>query len=118
MLVPEGEIVGEYRVLRSLGRGSSGTVVLAEHLLSHGKVALKIAADTVASREYRLLNRLSHPHIVRSLDYFASDRGGVIVLKHVPGLSVSEVLNAIHGVPRSGLSTRTAMSSVVQMAQE
>ncbi|MEZ6059341.1 MAG: protein kinase [Planctomycetaceae bacterium] len=118
MLVPEGEIVGEYRVLRSLGRGSSGTVVLAEHLPSHGKVALKIAADTVASREYRLLNRLSHPHIVRSLDYFASDRGGVIVLKHVPGLSVSEVLNAIHGVPRSGLSTRTAMSSVVQIAQK
>mmetsp|Transcript_14786 Transcript_14786/g.46545 ORF Transcript_14786/g.46545 Transcript_14786/m.46545 type:complete len:434 (+) Transcript_14786:52-1353(+) len=77
MVYRDGEAVGPYRVLRFLGRGSFGVVLLAEDPQQlHQQYALKIVpcdhldgdtserARNVALAEAELLKRLRHPHIV------------------------------------------------------
>ena len=75
---PIGAMLGHWRVLRELGRGGMGVVMLAER--SDGqfeqRVALKLIKRGMDSeavlarflRERRILSRLAHPNIARLLD--------------------------------------------------
>ena len=73
-----GRVVGErYRLLRMLGRGGMGEVWLAEDLRLGRAFALKFLADALVGssealgrmhREYEVLEKLTHPHIVRVFD--------------------------------------------------
>ncbi len=88
-LLDEGEAVpdriGPYRVLRRLGRGGMGEVLLAERAdgLFEQRVAIKLLRRGMASedvlarfaRERRILARLEHPHIARLLDGGATEDG-------------------------------------------
>ena len=77
--------IGPYRVLRRLGRGGMGEVLLAERAdgLFEQRVAIKLlrrgmATDDVLARfarERRILARLVHPHIARLLDGGATEDG-------------------------------------------
>eukprot|EP00924_Labyrinthula_sp_SR-Ha-C_P005723 snap_masked-scaffold_14-processed-gene-3.24-mRNA-1 protein AED:0.00 eAED:0.00 QI:0/-1/0/1/-1/1/1/0/599 len=69
--------IGAYVLGKSLGVGSFGKVKLAEHFIAKQLVAIKLISrnkisepglkDKV-SREVRILQKLSHPHIVRLYD--------------------------------------------------
>lgn len=82
---PLPERIGPYRVLRRLGRGGMGEVLLAERAdgLFDQKVAIKLLRRGMASedvlsrfsRERRILARLEHPHIARLIDGGAADDG-------------------------------------------
>ncbi len=88
-LFDEGETapdrIGPYRVLRRIGRGGMGEVLLAERAdgLFEQRVAIKLlrrgmASDDVLARfarERRILARLEHPHIARLLDGGATEDG-------------------------------------------
>ncbi len=72
-----GLVLGNYRVLESLGSGGMGLVYEAEHCLLRSRVAIKvlpIEEDVPVSvrqrfgAEMRLLAQLDHPHVVRALD--------------------------------------------------
>ena len=92
-----------FEILEILGEGSFGTVCVA-HI--HGdplqrRVALKILKGTYATNqkilnrtrdEARLLSKLNHPNIVRVEGL--SDLGGrpVLVMEHVEGVSVDQLL--------------------------
>jgi eukaryotic-like serine/threonine-protein kinase len=77
--------VGPWRVLRELGRGGMGVVLLAERADGQfeQRAALKIIkrgmdSDAVQSRflrERQILARLEHPHIARLLDGGIADDG-------------------------------------------
>ncbi|HVY29520.1 MAG TPA: protein kinase [Polyangiaceae bacterium] len=69
----EGETVGEYRIVKPLGRGAFGAVYQARHAIIDKPVALKVLnADfsgdaAMAARfvdEARAVNRIAHPNIV------------------------------------------------------
>jgi response regulator RpfG family c-di-GMP phosphodiesterase len=70
-------VLGNYRVLGSLGSGGSSLVFEAEHLLMRRKVAVKVlpvsnnedpTLVTRFLREMRAVGRLNHPNIVAAFD--------------------------------------------------
>lgn len=69
----EGTLVGEYRVVRRLGRGSHGTVYEAVHTIIEKTAALKVlnpecSGDPLTAQRFvdeaRAVNRIKHPNIV------------------------------------------------------
>jgi serine/threonine-protein kinase len=95
-----GSALGAYRVIRTLGRGGMGVVLLAER--SDGsyehQVAIKVlphhaVASPDAVRRFELerqiLARLAHPHIAHLLDGGVDPRGlPYLVMEHVEGVPI------------------------------
>lgn len=74
---PISETLGEFRILRELGRGGMGVVYLAHHQGLDRRVALKVMRSQFAAdrklvarfrREYLVHAGLQHPNIVQFLD--------------------------------------------------
>ncbi|HYU74483.1 MAG TPA: serine/threonine-protein kinase, partial [Ktedonobacteraceae bacterium] len=76
-----GQQLGNYRLVRLVGRGGFADVYLGEHVYLNTKVAIKILQTRVADneleaflKEARTIASLVHPHIVRVMDFgVASD---------------------------------------------
>ncbi len=70
------QCIGNYRLLRLLGRGEFAEIYLGEHTTTHTKAAIKLldgrrAGDDVAKflAQASLLTHLRHPHIVQIFDF-------------------------------------------------
>ena len=77
----EGQQLGNYRLLRLLGRGGFAEVYLGEHVYLKSQAALKVLQLALNdedierfAKEARILASLTHPHIIRVLD-FAVEHG-------------------------------------------
>ncbi|MEW6073229.1 MAG: tetratricopeptide repeat protein [Planctomycetota bacterium] len=87
----ERRIAGRYRPRSELGAGSHGRVLRAADLLSGEEVAIKLSAggtaDAALRREFEVLGRLRHPHLVRAVDYGRDRATGTayLALEHVDG---------------------------------
>src|SRR5437588_12607552 len=72
-----GMQLGNYRLLRQLGKGGFAEVYLGEHVHLKTRAAIKVLHQVqLASneeekfrREAQTIANLSHPHIIRVLDY-------------------------------------------------
>ena len=100
-----GRHIGDWSVTRELGRGGMGAVYLAEHDVTHEKVAMKellitAAADPVAVKRFlqegEVMKRLGHPNIVAVRDIIEAGGGHYIALEFVAGGSLRDLL---HGRP-------------------
>jgi WD40 repeat protein/predicted Ser/Thr protein kinase len=99
---PEPATIGRYRVLRELGRGGQGAVLLAEDTRLGRRVALKILPSYLGlvsedrlrrfRREAELVAKLEHPGICPI--YEADLDGGVpfIVMRYVEGETLASLL--------------------------
>lgn len=103
-----GELAATYSVVREIGRGGMGAVVVARHRAAGHFVAIKIAtpdkvdAEVLArfTREARLMARLQHPNIVKLYDVRPIGGGRVgIVMEYVRGHSLSDALDGAKKVP-------------------
>lgn len=82
----EGERLGQYRIIRELGKGGMGEVYEAENAVNHKRVALKVlpraaTGGTFVDRfrvESRVMMDLRHPHIVQV--HHAGEENGVFYL--------------------------------------
>src|SRR5439155_16811497 len=90
-----GQQLGNYRVLRLLGRGGTASVYLGEHTYLKSYAALKILYTHLTEQdakhfltEARTLAGLSHPHIVRVLDFAVQDDIPFLVMEYAPGGSL------------------------------
>lgn len=86
-----GQQLGNYRLLRSLGRGGFAEVYLGEHIYLGTLAAIKILPDLMENnalddfrREARIIAHLRHPHIVRVLDFGAERNMPFLVMDYVP----------------------------------
>ena len=86
-----GQQLGNYRLLRLLGQGGLASVYLGEHLYLKSQAALKVRhtvlteeEQTVFLQEAQTLVRLSHPHIVRVLDFALQDGMPFLVMEYAP----------------------------------
>ena len=118
-----GQRVGRYRILRRLGAGGAGLVLLAEDESLRRFVALKIlpprnAADPAARarflQEARTAARLSHPHIATI--HAVEDHDGIplLAMEFVDGSTLRERLEkgplAISEVERLGEGIAAALA--------
>ncbi len=86
-----GQQLGNYRLLRLLGRGGFAEVYLGEHIYLHNYAALKVLRivlndediDSLVT-EARALAGLSHPHIVRVLDFAVENGIPFLVMEYAP----------------------------------
>lgn len=103
-----GQIIEDYRIIHSIGRGNFGEVYLAEHIQDRTPVAIKIlfmemSAGGVATSVpeddsllaintknlFDFLNearaiRLEHPHILRIRDFGIAQQGPFLVMDYMP----------------------------------
>ncbi len=92
-----GTYLGNYLLLRLLGYGGFASVYLGEHRYLKSLAAIKVLTTMLTEQEKepfleeaRLLARLSHPHIVRVLEFDIAQRRIFIqnatVIEHIPFL--------------------------------
>ncbi|MEO7965460.1 MAG: serine/threonine-protein kinase [Gemmatimonadaceae bacterium] len=97
-----GLLSREYDVLREIGSGGMGLVVLARHRMASHEVAIKISCDGAVAnsealarmtREGKLLSSLRHPNIVRLFDVSDIGRGRYgIVMEYVRGVNLARII--------------------------
>ncbi|MEO8970910.1 MAG: serine/threonine-protein kinase, partial [Ktedonobacteraceae bacterium] len=82
-----GQMLGNYRLLRLIGRGGFADVYLGEHLYLNTKAAIKILQTRLTNEdsadfinEARMIASLVHPHIVRVLDFGLQDEVPFLVM--------------------------------------
>ena len=87
-----GQKLGNYHLVRLLGRGGFADVYLAEHIHLKSLAAIKILCTRLTDElresflsEARILAHLTHPHIIRTLD-FGLEPDGVpfLVMDYAP----------------------------------
>jgi eukaryotic-like serine/threonine-protein kinase len=87
-----------YRVVRELGEGGMGKVMLAERQSDGLQVCLKfLHADTdqaTAEQECRALMRLRHPAIVALIDFSLQDSPPWLMTEFAPGHTLRQFLKA------------------------
>ena len=114
-----GQIFGQYRIIRSIGKGGMGEVYLAEDSRLGRKVALKILSSVFDLdpeglrrfiREAKVVSTLNHPNILTIYESGEEDSIKFIASEFVEGETLTERL-------RSGpLSAETALDIAVQIA--
>ncbi len=98
-----GRVLGNrYRLISALGSGASAHVYLAEDVTLQRLVAVKVLQPTF-SRDERFLRRfraearavaaLNHPHILRVFDWGEDADGPYLVVEHLGGGSLRNVLD-------------------------
>src|SRR5438309_382069 len=85
----EGQQLGNYRLTRLLGQGGFAEVYLGEHIYLKSRAALKVLHAQLSERdaasfvqEAQTLANLSHPHIVRVLDFAVQDGTPFLVIEY------------------------------------
>ena len=91
--------VGPYRVIRALGRGGEGAVLLAfdprlqRHVaLKHHRLPAARLARRRALQEARRCAAIDHARVPRVYDLLATGRELLLVLQYVPGCDLETVL--------------------------
>ncbi len=89
--------LGNYQILRPLGRGGFAQVYLGEHRHLRTQAAIKVLDLRLTTLEYerfrqeaQTIAHLSHPHIVRVLDFALEQNVPYLVMDYAPGGSLRQ----------------------------
>ncbi|XP_078792179.1 serine/threonine-protein kinase MARK2 isoform X18 [Oryzias latipes] len=96
--------IGQYRLLKTIGKGNFAKVKLARHVLTGKEVAVKIIDKTQLNssslqklfREVRIMKLLNHPNIVKLFEVIETDKTLYLVMEYASGGEVFDYLVA-HG---------------------
>ncbi len=123
------ERLGDYRILREVGRGGMGVVYEAEQESLGRRVALKVLPDAALSdaqqvlrfeREARAAARLHHTNIVPVFGVGRDERHHYYVMQFIPGMGLDAVLEELRrlrrGTPATGPADRPISPGAVSAA--
>ncbi|MDZ4835394.1 MAG: serine/threonine-protein kinase [Candidatus Melainabacteria bacterium] len=96
---------GRFRIVSQLGVGGQGTAYLVQDLQENSSVVLKefilpVYVDVAVRRqalerfenEARILKHLDHDQIVKLIDFFVEDHRSYLVLEHIEGKSLKQIV--------------------------
>lgn len=116
MLNRAGQQLGNYRIIRLLGKGGFAEVYLGEHIHLNTHAAIKVLHaqlnddDTEKFRtEARAIAHLAHPHIVRVFDFDVEDKVPFLVMEYAPHGTLRE---------RHPAGTRLPLDTIVSYTQQ
>ncbi|XP_068034139.1 MAP/microtubule affinity-regulating kinase 4 [Anomalospiza imberbis] len=92
--------VGNYRLLRTIGKGNFAKVKLARHVLTGREVAIKIIDKTQLNptslqklfREVRIMKGLNHPNIVKLFEVIETEKTLYLVMEYASAGEVFDYL--------------------------
>ncbi|MFO0694112.1 MAG: protein kinase [Polyangiales bacterium] len=119
------ELGGRARLLDLIGQGGSGSVYLAEDLLTHAQVVVKVLHACVDPEAIALerfvseagaASRISHPGVIKTLHVDVTEDGRVFqIMEHVDGISLHRSTDlgplAIDSVLRLGAAFANALAA-------
>lgn len=96
--------VGNYRLLKTIGKGNFAKVKLAKHVLTGRQVAVKIIDKTQLNptslqklfREVSVMKNLNHPNIVKLFEVIETEKTLYLIMEYASGGEVFDYLVA-HG---------------------
>ncbi|GAA6077939.1 MAP/microtubule affinity-regulating kinase 3a isoform X1, partial [Tachysurus ichikawai] len=96
--------IGNYRLLKTIGKGNFAKVKLGRHILTGREVAVKIIDRTQLNptslqklfREVRIMKILNHPNIVKLFEVIETERNLYLVMEYASGGEVFDYL-VTHG---------------------
>lgn len=95
-----GSVIGQYRVVRLLGRGGMGEVYEAEHSTLERRFALKFLPDELAQwsasldrfrREARIMAQLNHPHILKVDEFGETENRFWLRMELADGIPIESI---------------------------
>jgi DNA-binding beta-propeller fold protein YncE/predicted Ser/Thr protein kinase len=119
--VPEGRMIGNYQLLRELGRGGMGVVYKAYEESLNRMVALKVLPPALTAdpmvvkrfeREARALAALNHPNIVAVYAVGEAEGEHFIAMEYVSGCSLNKLI-----AKEGYLQPERAVRLVLQVAE-
>uniref|UniRef100_A0A8C5YYF4 non-specific serine/threonine protein kinase n=1 Tax=Marmota marmota marmota TaxID=9994 RepID=A0A8C5YYF4_MARMA len=92
--------IGDYTVVKTLGKGTFAKVMLARHVITGKEVAIKIIDKRHLKpqvlqkmyREVRILKMLDHPHILKLYEALDCEKALCLVLEYASGGGVLDYL--------------------------
>ena len=99
--IPDGILHDRFRIIKSLGKGGMGEILLAEDTRLKRNVAIKsICRESLADpdsrarflREAQTASRLDHPNICTVYEIAEEDGREYIIMQYVDGVSLSQLL--------------------------
>ncbi|XP_050965443.1 MAP/microtubule affinity-regulating kinase 4 isoform X2 [Labeo rohita] len=92
--------IGNYRLLKTIGKGNFAKVKLARHILTGKEVAIKIIDKTQLNptslqklfREVRIMKTLRHPNIVQLFEVIETEKTLYLVMEYASGGEVFDYL--------------------------
>ncbi len=118
-LLRDGQVIGDYRVLKQLGRGGMGEVYLARDQKLGRNVALKVLPHSFNEYTDRLrrfeteacaASALNHPNILTIYGTGLADRKHFIATEYIEGETLRR------HIPEEGMSIAHALEMAVQIA--
>ncbi len=92
MIDRTGNQLGNYRLIRLLGRGNFADVYLGTHIHLNTQAAIKVLHEQLANQdvegfltEARTIAHLRHPHIIQVLDFGVEGTTPFLVMDFAPG---------------------------------
>ncbi|KAG2977726.1 hypothetical protein PC118_g12690 [Phytophthora cactorum] len=102
-----GNVIGEYVLGETIGKGTFGKVKLGLHMLTGEKVAVKIlekkrivqAADVErVAREIKILKRNRHQNVIQLYEVIDSPDRIFLIMEHIDGGEMFEYIVAHHRI--------------------
>lgn len=100
--------ISDFIILKELGVGSYGRVLLVQHKITQAKYAIKcidkrnkvnIEEKPYFRREIEIMYRVHHPNVVKLFGHFEDNKYCYFIMEYIPGGNVYNL------VPKNGIKT-------------
>ncbi|MDP6941072.1 MAG: protein kinase [Planctomycetota bacterium] len=109
-----GQTLGDFRLIRELGRGGMGVVYEAEQISLRRRVALKVLYPGLSSsvrtlhrfhREAEAVSQISHPSIISVYAVGSVGSTHFFAMRYLPGPNLAQLVDQLQEAQDSGKST-------------